>query len=93
MIIFNVKIIRTRTTYQFTKELFVRNILDYNTLDKTLATSVLVTYRVNAGTVFYVGYDDRYHQRDQVQNDVFVDQAFQLTNRAFFTKLQYLFRF
>ena len=91
--IFNVKIIRARTTYQFTKELLVRNILDYNTLDKTLATSVLVTYRVNAGTVFYVGYDDRYHQRDQVQNDVFVDQAFQLTNRAFFTKLQYLFRF
>jgi hypothetical protein len=88
-----VKIVRAVTTYQFTTRLLVKNILDYNTFNKALATNVLVTYRVNAGTVFYVGYDDRYRQRDQVQNDSFVDQPFQLTNRAFFTKMQYLFRY
>ena len=91
--VFDVKIVRAVTTYQFTRRLLVKNILDYNTFDKVLATNVLVTYRVNAGTVFYVGYDDRYRQRDQVQNDLFVDQGFQRTNRAFFTKMQYLFRY
>jgi len=34
--VFDVKIFRTRTTYQFTNRLLVRNILEYNTFDKTV---------------------------------------------------------
>ena len=52
--------------------------------------------------MFYVGYDDRYQQGDLIQRDVngdgiddryFPTTSMLRTNRAFFTKLQYLFRY
>jgi hypothetical protein len=51
-----------------------------------------VTYRVNSGTVFYAGYDDRYREGDAINRTVFPDTAYRRTNRAIFTKVQYLFR-
>ena len=95
--VFDVKIYRTFSTYQFTDRLLLRNIMEFNTFDRTVGTNVLLTYRVNAGTVFFVGYDDRYRQGDRIVDDndapVFLTTDFERTNRAFFTKLSYLFRF
>ena len=64
--------------------------------DKQFDVNVLFTYRVNGGTVFYVGYDDHYQQEDQIdefEDQVFLSERFRRTNRAIFTKLQYLFRY
>ena len=91
--VFNVKIYRALTTYQFTNRLLLRNILEYNAFSGTLAANLLVTYRVNAGTVFFVGYDDHYQQGDLIDSTVFPTTRFEQTNRAIFTKLSYLFRF
>jgi len=91
--VFNVKILRSQTTYQFTERLLLRTILEYNTLDRTFDANVLVTYRVNAGTVFFVGYDDHYQQGARLDPMLFPTDAFRQTNRAFFTKLSYLFRY
>ena len=91
--VFDVKIFRALTTYQFSERLLLRNIMEYNTFDKTLAANVLFTYRVNAGTVFFVGYDDHYQQGNRIDDTRFPTTALQRTNRAFFTKLQYLFRY
>ncbi|MDP6582264.1 MAG: FlgO family outer membrane protein, partial [Vicinamibacterales bacterium] len=49
--LFDVKIGRTVTTYQFTGRLLFRNIMEYNTFSKHLSANFLVTYRINAGTV------------------------------------------
>ena len=54
--------------------------------------NVLMTYRVNSGTAFYLGYDDHYAQGDAINSRIFSGTALQRTNRAFFTKVQYLFR-
>jgi hypothetical protein len=92
---FNVKIMRATTTYQLSPRLLVRNITELNTglgSNQTLFENILVTYRVNTGTVFYVGYDDRYKEGTAVNAQIFSDPAYQRTNRAVFTKLQYLFR-
>ncbi len=92
---FNVKIMRSTTTYQFTPRLLVRNITELNTgagSNHTLFQNILVTYRVNSGTVFYVGYDDRFKEGNAVNAQVFQDPSYTRTNRAIFTKLQYLFR-
>lgn len=95
--VFDVKIVRATTTYQFTDRLLLRNILDHNTFSRTLGANLLLTYRVNSGTVFFLGYDDRYQQGDLIFDDdddpVFFTTDFERTNRAFFTKISYLFRY
>ena len=101
--IFDVKILRTLSTYQFTDRFLLRNIAEYNTFDRKFGLNWLLTYRVNAGTAFYLGYDDHYQQADRLYGDIdgdgFQDQLFptltfmQQTNRAVFTKVQYLFRY
>jgi hypothetical protein len=91
--VFDVKIYRLQTTYQFTDRLSVRNISEYDDFRKTMALNLLVTYRVNGGTVFYVGYDDHYRQGDRINSAIFPAQEWQRTNRAIFAKFQYLFRY
>ena len=99
--VFDVNIFRTHTTYQFTDRFLLRNISEFNSFDQKLSLNFLVTYRVNAGTVFYAGYDDHYLQADHIMRDldgngiddrIFHSTALRRTNRALFVKLQYLFR-
>ncbi len=93
-VIFNVNIFRALNTYQFTDRLLFRNITEINTYDQTLGLNFLVTYRVNSGTAFHVGYDDHYRQREQFDDQVnSTATGYQQTNRAIFTKFQYLFRY
>jgi len=92
---FNVRIMRSTTTYQFTSRLLIRNITELNAgtgSNHTLFENILMTYRVNSGTVFYVGYDDRYKEGSAVNSKIFSDPTYLRTNRAIFTKIQYLFR-
>ena len=102
--VFDVTIVRALSTYQLSDRLALRNIAEFNTLQGTVGLNVLASYRVNAGTVFYIGYDDRYRQGDLIlgedldgdgiQDHLFPSvTALQRTNRAFFTKFQYLFRY
>jgi hypothetical protein len=99
---FDVKILRSRTDIQFTDRIGLRNIAEFNTLDETLDLNVLLNYRVNAGTVFYVGYDDHHMQADLIEGDrdgdgideqLFFSDELRRTNRALFVKLQYLIRY
>ncbi len=91
--VFDVKIFRGRTTYQFTDRLLLRYILEHNTWDVTLGNNLLMTYRINAGTVLFLGYDDRFRSGMEIDSVIFPTMAFQRTNRAFFGKVSYLFRY
>ena len=100
--VFDVKILRGRTDIQFTDRLALRNIIEFNTLDETFDFNVLVNFRINAGTVFYVGYDDHYQQADLIDGDrdgdgipdqLFFSEEMRRKNRAVFVKLQYLLRY
>jgi hypothetical protein len=90
---FDIKIYRVQTTYQFTPRLLLRNILELNDYDRTFGANVLATYRVNSGTAFYIGYDDRYRQGNRISETLFPSTTYEPTNRAFFAKLQVLFRY
>ena len=51
---------------------------------------------MNSGTVFFIGYDDRYQQGnliDDFDEGFFPTTGLERTNRAFFTKVSYLFRY
>ena len=89
--VFDVKIFRTLTTYQFTGRLLVRSINEINTFTKKLGVNLLLTYRVNSGTVFYVGYDDHWERGDLIDEALY-PARYTRTKRALFTKIQYLFR-
>jgi len=91
--VFDVKIYRSQTSYQFTERTLLRSILEYNTFDRTFDANLLVAYRVNSGTVFYVGYDDHYQQGERIPGGFYPGSQFERTNRAFFTKFSYLLRY
>ncbi len=69
--IFNNHILRSKVNYQFTKELSLRAILDYNSVlpnsqlvalsrTKSFKSDLLLTYLINPGTALYIGYSDLY---------------------------------
>ena len=100
--IFDVHILRATTNIQFTDRLGMRNISELNSQGKTFDFNVLFNYRVNAGTVIYLGYDDHFQQADLIEGDRdgdgFEEQLFfttgqRRTSRAIFIKLQYLLRY
>lgn len=103
--IFDNHIVRSRANYQFTRELSLRAIFDYNAvlsdpslvaLDRTkhLTMDFLLTYFTHPGTAIYVGYTDGY---DNVQLGssglVPIGNPTTSTGRQFFVKTSYLFRF
>ena len=92
-LVFDIRVLRALTTFQFTERFLVRNIMEYNSFDGTIDGNLLLTYRVNAGTVFYVGYDGHYQQEDRLDPLLYFTDRYRQTNRAIFTKISYLFRY
>lgn len=55
-------ILRTHISYQFSRELSARVVTEYDKFDSRLSFEPLVTYRINAFTVFYLGSTGQYHR-------------------------------
>lgn len=79
-------IVRNITSLQFTKLLFLRNILQYNTFSNTFSIYPLINYKFNAFTMFCAGMT-----RDLLDyNDE--SNSFKTSGYQYFVKLQYLFQ-
>jgi hypothetical protein len=78
-------IVRLRTVFQFTRRLFVRLIVQYDDFSQAASIEPLVTYRINAFSVFYIG---------STQALLYYEgpRSFQPSARQYFLKFQYLFR-
>jgi len=90
---FSVEIYRTRVTYQFTDRLQLRNILEYDTYAGKIGVNVLASYQIDAGTVFFLGYDDRFQEAININDEIYDTTRLRRTSRAFFMKIAYLFRY
>jgi hypothetical protein len=90
---FDVRILRALSTYQFTGRFLVRNITEYDTSARTVGVNLLATYRVNAGTAAFVGYDDRFEGRLTLEDESTLPIPMRRANRALFAKLQLLLRY
>ena len=99
--IFNNHIARSKWNWQFTKELSLRFIAQYNALlveetgtltsletRKNFNADVLLTYLVNPWTALYVGYNSNARVLDPIDPNRFTKDASQ-----FFAKFSYLIRF
>ncbi|MCU0454393.1 MAG: carbohydrate binding family 9 domain-containing protein [Bacteroidetes bacterium] len=71
--------------YQFTPEMFIRSIFQYNSFDRSFNVYPLFSYKLNALTTFYAGMTNNYL-------DFGLADGFTTTERQFFVKMQYLFR-
>ena len=98
----DVRILRATTNLQIPERLDLRNIAEFNSQDKTVDFNVLFNYQVDAGTVFYLGYDDHFQQADLIEGDrdgdrleeqLFFTTGQRRTSRALFIKLQSLLRY
>jgi hypothetical protein len=78
-------ILRTVCAYQFTTEIFLRGIVQYNSFDRSFNIYPLFSYKLNAFTTFFAGFTNDYLDFGQ-------DAGFAMTAKQFFLKLQYLLR-
>ena len=83
--LFSGYIARGRLNYQFSRELFVRVITEWNDFSGQLSVEPLLLYRLNPFSVLYVGSTHGYADYD----DPF---GMERTERQLFLKIQYLFR-
>lgn len=87
-------IVRNRITVNFTQQLFLRTIVQYNDFNERLDLEPLLTYRINPFTVFYVGSTNqiRRYDADADAADPVTQSMWRSAERQYFAKLQYLFR-
>jgi hypothetical protein len=82
--IYEVSIISQRITYQLNRHLSLRLITDYNDYYKEIYTSLLFSYQLHPGTVFYFGVDD-----NQEQDELGI---YRIQGRFVFVKFSYWWR-
>jgi hypothetical protein len=92
--VYELELVNTKTTFQFTKQFFIRAILQYDSLRERVLSDFLASYELRPGTVAYAGYGSLYERRAFVDN-AWVEQAgdYLTTQRGFFFKASYLYRF
>jgi hypothetical protein len=92
LLAFDDNIYSFRSTYQFTRFIFARARIDYDSLASSVRGQFLFGWTPNPGTAFYVGYNDNAYYKGY---DDFTGQyvpTYQRNARKFFIKFSYLFR-
>lgn len=82
--VYNINIISQRISFQISRTLSLRLITDYNDYYKKLYNSLLLSWELRPGTVFYLGFDDN---QEQDESGIFRDQG-----RYIFIKFSYWWR-
>jgi hypothetical protein len=76
-------VVRVRSTYQVSKPIALRVIVDYNHFTKQIFGSFLVSYVAGPGTLFYLGFDSNYdrtgfHHYDRRDYSIFIKFSYWL---------------
>jgi hypothetical protein len=89
---FDDNIFSVRTTYQFTRFIFARGRVDYDTLASQVRGQFLFGWTPNPGTAFYVGYNDDLSRNGFNNFNGQLEPGLRRNGRTFFIKMSYLFR-
>ena len=86
-------IIHLRTVYQFTREIYLRVILEQNNYDKDLDVNILAGWQPSPGTVIFLGYNDYYSKDSFLLNYIGrTSPEYTRFARGLFFKFSYLIR-
>jgi hypothetical protein len=92
--VFDLNILNSRTTYQFSRHVFVRGTAQYDGSHRRILTDLLGSYELRPGTVFFAGYGSLLERRDWRNEEwVLREGRYLVTRRGLFLKASYLHRF
>jgi hypothetical protein len=89
---FDSDIFSIRSTYQFTRFVFTRFRLDYDSMRRNFAGQMLFGWAPNPGTAFYVGYNDTVNYNGFNPFTGQYESGLNRDSRTFFIRASYLFR-
>ena len=92
LLTFDENIFSFRSTYQFTRFIFVRARIDYDTLASNVRGQFLFGYTPSPGSAFYAGYNDDMNRNGFSPFTGQLEPGFRRNGRTFFIKMSYLFR-
>jgi hypothetical protein len=92
LLAFDENIYSFKSTYQFTRFIFARARIDYDTLASNVRGQFLFGYTPNPGTAFYLGYNDDMTRNGSNPFTGQLEPGFRRNGRTFFIKMSYLFR-
>jgi len=90
--LFSGYILRTRADVTFTRQLFLRLVVQYNDFAERLDVEPLLTYRVNPFTMFFLGATSGYEKFPAEDYTAITSDDWQKADRQLFAKIQYQFR-
>jgi hypothetical protein len=92
--VYDLDIVNSRTTYQFSRQFFIRAIVQFDSSRSRVLTDFLSSYELRPGTVVYAGYGSLIEQRNFVNGEwVIGNGAYRTSQRGLFLKTSYLHRF
>ena len=89
---YDTNIFSMRSTYQFSRFVYTRLRLDYDTLSRNVSGQFLFGWNPNPGTAFYVGYNDNFNYNGFSPLTGQLENRFERNERTFFIRASYLFR-
>jgi len=92
LLAFDENIVSLRSTYQFSRFLFARGRVDFDSIASNVKGQFLLGYTPNPGTALYVGYNDDLNRRGFNPFSGQLEPGFRRNGRTFFVKMSYLFR-
>jgi len=92
--VYDVDIVYSRTTFQFSRQFFVRAIAQFDSSRYRVLTDFLSSYELRPGTVVYVGYGSLLERREFVEGEWIPGRGdYEASRRGLFFKASYLHRF
>ncbi len=89
---FDTNIFSLRSTYQFSRFVFTKVRIDYDTLQSNIRGQYLFGWTPSPGKAFYVGYNDDLNYNGFNPYTGNLEDGFQRNTRKFFIRMSYLFR-
>ena len=92
LLAFDENLLSTKLTYQFTRFIWARGRVDYDSLASNFKGQFLLAWTPNPGTAFYIGYNDDMNRNGFNPFTGLLEPGFRRNGRTFFIKVSYLIR-